>query len=487
MITAKHCLDTVYVLSHHGNLDMPVQALSLNSHHVAQNTLFAAVKGVKTDGHAYISQAIAQGASVIVCETLPEHLHTSVLYVCVENTLLALAGIASNFYGNPSKKLKLMGITGTNGKTTTATLLHALFSRLGYAVGLISTVVNKIKQTEIPSTHTTPDVITLNALLADMVAEGCTYAFMEVSSHAAEQGRIKNLHFAGGVFSNLTRDHLDYHQTFKNYIYAKKKFFDDLPLGAFALVNLDDTNAMVMLQNTKASKHTYALLRMADFKTKILENNFLGLQLQLDDTEFWSPLVGSFNAYNLTAVYATAMLLGEDKQQVLAALSLEKNVDGRFDHFVSKTGIHVVVDYAHTPDALDNVLQNINQIRTRNEQLITVVGCGGERDKGKRPQMAAIATELSNFSIFTSDNPRSENPEDILKDMQAGVAGAHFSKYICVVNRAEAIKQACMLAQKNDIVLLAGKGHEKYQIAGAEVLPFDDKQVCIDILEKLNK
>jgi len=312
MITAKHCLDTVYVLSHHGNLDMPVQALSLNSHHVAQHTLFAAVKGVKTDGHAYISQAIAQGASVILCETLPEQLHPSVLYVCVENTLLALAGIASNFYGNPSKKLKLVGITGTNGKTTTATLLHALFSRLGYAVGLISTVVNKIKQTEMPSTHTTPDVITLNALLADMVAEGCTHAFMEVSSHAAEQGRIKNLHFAGGVFSNLTRDHLDYHQTFKNYIYAKKKFFDDLPLGAFALVNLDDTNAMVMLQNTKASKHTYALLHMADFKTKILENNFLGLQLQLDDTEFWSPLVGSFNAYNLTAVYATAILLCED-------------------------------------------------------------------------------------------------------------------------------------------------------------------------------
>jgi UDP-N-acetylmuramoyl-L-alanyl-D-glutamate--2,6-diaminopimelate ligase len=410
-----------------------------------------------------------------------------VTLIVTDNSSKALALMATNFYNHPSEKLKLVGITGTNGKTTTTTLLFNLFMKLGYKSGLLSTVVNKIGSRDIPSTHTTPDPVALNELLNEMVEEGCTHCFMEVSSHAIHQHRISGLSFAGGVFTNITHDHLDYHATFKEYIRVKKSFFDELPSSAFALSNVDDKNGMVMMQNTKASKHTFALKSPADFKVKVLENQFSGLVLNLCGTEVWSKLIGDFNAYNLVTVYAVSELLGEEKLEVLTALSALESVDGRFQYTTSNGGITAIVDYAHTPDALENVLKTISSIRTRNEDVYTVVGCGGDRDKLKRPTMAAIACELSDKVIITSDNPRSEDPNTIIEEMMVGVEGQHFKKTLSIVDREPAIKTAVSMAQKGDIILIAGKGHEKYQDIKGVKHHFDDMELVTELFNKLEK
>jgi UDP-N-acetylmuramoyl-L-alanyl-D-glutamate--2,6-diaminopimelate ligase len=445
------------------------------------------VKGVAVDGHQFIQQAIGFGAVAIVCEDLPEVMHKGITYLRVANSHESLGVISSNFFGNPSTDIKLIGITGTNGKTTTTTLLHDLVTDLGYPAGLISTVVNKVGKAEVPSTHTTPNPVELNQLLREMVDAGCEYCFMEVSSHAIHQHRIAGLTFDIAVFSNITHDHLDYHNTFKEYIYAKKKFFDDLNSSAIAITNADDQNGMVMVQNSKAKIRTFALKTVADYKVKIVENSFSGLVLSINNQEVWTRLIGGFNAYNLIAVYAVASELGLDEVEVMTAISKLKSVEGRFEYLKSDGNIIGIIDYAHTPDALKNVLSTIQAVRTRNEQVLTIVGCGGDRDKMKRPKMASIAAEMSDKVILTSDNPRSEEPDAIINDMKAGIPAEKSAKAMAITNREEAIKVACSLAQPGDIVLVAGKGHEKYQEIKGERFPFDDYETLKQTLINLNK
>ncbi|MCW3463286.1 UDP-N-acetylmuramoyl-L-alanyl-D-glutamate--2,6-diaminopimelate ligase [Chitinophaga nivalis] len=488
MKTLRDILYNVSIQSIQGNADITLQALAIDSRAVKTGDAFIAVKGVHVDGHVYIDKAIAQGAAAVICETLPENLSEQVCYVQVNNTALASGIIAGNFYDNPSHQLQLTGVTGTNGKTTIATMLFRLFTRLGHHCGLLSTVQNQIGDTVIPATHTTPDPVSLNALLAQMLAAGCTHVFMEVSSHAIHQQRIAGLKFAGGIFSNITHDHLDYHHTFDEYIRVKKAFFDNLPSGAFALTNLDDKRGMVMLQNTKARKATYSLRTLADYKGKILENNLTGLIMLVDDIEVHFRLIGEFNAYNLLAVYGAAILLGEDKAHVLQALSDIQGAEGRFDYIVSdREQIIAIVDYAHTPDALKNVLATIKNLRKGIEQVITVVGCGGDRDTTKRPIMADVAAESSDRVIFTSDNPRTEDPAAIIREMEAGVPVHLKKKTLSIADRKEAIKTAITLANKEDIILVAGKGHEKYQEINGVKHPFDDKQVLLEMMKMMDK
>jgi UDP-N-acetylmuramoyl-L-alanyl-D-glutamate--2,6-diaminopimelate ligase len=468
-----------------GNTEQDITGICFDSRKVSASSMFIATVGTVVDGHQFITSAIEKGASVIVCEKLPKKLDATVTYVVVDNSSRAMGLIAAAYYQHPSKKLKLVGVTGTNGKTTVATLLSNLFQELGYKVGLLSTVENKINNTVIPSSHTTPDSITINELLLDMIAANCDYCFMEVSSHATVQERIAGLSFTGGIFTNITHDHLDFHQTFEEYIKAKKYFFDQLPASAFALTNSDDKRGAVMLQNTKAHAKTYALQSMATFKAKIIENQFSGLFLNIDAEEVWFKMVGSFNAYNLLAVYATAMLLDQDKTRVLTILSTLSGAEGRFDYTIAPNGVIGIVDYAHTPDAIKNVLQTIANIRKGNETVIAIVGCGGDRDKTKRPIMAEVACKLSDKVILTSDNPRTEDPAAILKEMEAGVPISLKKKTITIQDRKEAIRTACHLAKSGDIILLAGKGHEKYQEINGVKYPFDDKQIFSEIMESL--
>lgn len=465
-----------------GSTESEVEAICFDSRKAAQGVLFVAVRGTESDGHAFIEKAIDLGAAAILCEELPSNIRENVSYFLVENSAMALGIIASNFYNKPSAKLKLVGVTGTNGKTTVATLLFQLFRDLGYKTGLLSTVQNQINDLIIPATHTTPDPVALNRLLRDMVESGCDYCFMEVSSHAVAQSRIDGLEFAGGIFTNLTHDHLDFHKTFDAYLKAKKGFFDRLDNKAFALTNVDDKNGMVMLQNTKAHKKTYGLKNIADFKAKIIENHFSGLLLNIDNEEVWFKMVGSFNAYNLLAVYASALLLEQDRLKVLTSLSRLSGAEGRFDYMISPSGIIGIVDYAHTPDAVQNVLSTIQDIRKGTEQVITVIGCGGDRDKAKRPIMAQVACDWSNKVILTSDNPRTEVPEQIIKDMEAGVMPQNKRKALSITDRKEAIRTACHLAKPGDIIVVAGKGHEKYQDIGGVKLPFDDKEILTEFL-----
>lgn len=486
MKTLHELAKATQVTQWNGPAEVSVSALVSDSRKATSGTLFIAVKGTQVDAHNFIPQVIENGCTAIVAEhevEVPAH----VTVLIVPNSAVALGELAHAFYDYPSHSLELVGITGTNGKTTTTTLLHDLYTELGYKVGLLSTVVNLIGKEVIPSTHTTPDPISLNALLADMVAQGCSHCFMEVSSHAVSQHRIAGLTFKGGAFTNITHDHLDYHGTFKEYIKAKKAFFDELEKGAFALVNSDDKNGMVMVQNTKAKVSTFALKTHADFKVKVLENSFSGLLLTVNGIELWTRLIGDFNAYNIATVYGISQLLGSDSTEVLTVLSKLEAVDGRFQFTKSALDITAVVDYAHTPDALENVLKTIENIRTRNEQVITVVGCGGDRDALKRPEMARIACELSDKVILTSDNPRTEDPTGILKQMEAGVGAHQTMKVLSILDRDQAIKTAVSLAQPKDIILIAGKGHEKYQEIKGVKHPFDDFDVVKNYFIKLKK
>jgi UDP-N-acetylmuramoyl-L-alanyl-D-glutamate--2,6-diaminopimelate ligase len=466
-----------------GSWPVKLEKIEFDSRKVGPGSVFVAVRGTQADGHQFIGAAVAQGALAIVAEELPAARQPGVAYIQVADSAKALGWMASRFYGEPSRKLKLVGVTGTNGKTTTVTLLHELFSALGYKAGLLSTVRNKIGQSELPAAYTTPDAVAINALLREMADAGCDYAFMECSSHAIHQRRIEGLHFAGGVFTNITHDHLDYHKTFKAYIEAKKMFFDMLPKTAFALTNLDDKRGEVMLQNTRAKRYTYSLQGMASFRARLLENSLAGLQLELGGHEFFSRLIGEFNAYNLLAVYGAALLLGQDEVEVLTALSRLGAVEGRFDYVAgTKKQAIGIVDYAHTPDALEKVLNTIHQLRQGGGKIITVVGCGGDRDRAKRPVMAKVASDYSDQVILTSDNPRSEEPEAILADMQAGLPPYAAHKALSILDRREAIRTACRLAQAGDVVLVAGKGHEKYQEIKGVRRPFDDKAVLIEAL-----
>lgn len=483
----QNILKDVKVLDTKGTLDMSVAGIAFDSRQVREHMAFVAVRGVQSDGHAYIAKAEASGASAIICEQLPEQLQSGIAYIVVQDSAEALGQMASAFYGYPSRKLKLVGVTGTNGKTTSVTLLHKLFRELGYHVGLLSTVQNQIDEDVIPATHTTPDAVKLNELLAQMVQAGCTHCFMEVSSHAMVQRRVAGLQFAGGVFTNITHDHLDYHGTFDEYIKAKKSFFDGLPKAAFALINADDKRGAVMVQNTKAAIYYYALRKAVDFKARIIDNTLQGLHLEVDGQEIWCKLIGTFNAYNLLAAYGVAVLLGEDKTEALTVLSNLTSAAGRFDYIVSDTQITGIVDYAHTPDALENVLSTIQQIRTPVQKVITLVGCGGNRDAAKRPLMADIACRFSDKVIMTSDNPRFEEPQAILEDMQKGVKPLDFKKTLSVLDRREAIKTACMLAEPNDIILVAGKGHETYQEVKGVKYDFDDKQELQRMFQQLGK
>lgn len=473
-------LDNVPTLQIIGSIDKTVVQIDFDSRKVVSGSLFVAVKGTQVDGHHFIQAAIEKGATVIVCEDLPERethrADNKVTYVQVENSGAALGRMANNYFDRPSSKLKLVGVTGTNGKTTTVTLLYRLMEDLGYKVGLLSTVENIIAGKVISATHTTPDAVQINALLAQMADAGCEFAFMEVSSHAIHQHRIAGLTFTGGLFTNISHDHLDYHKTFRAYIEAKKMFFDNLESSAFALTNIDDRNGNIMLQNTKARKFTYGLRRPADFKAKIIENTLTGLQMELDGQELYARLIGEFNAYNLLAVYSVGVLLNQSKIEVLQSLSKLQSAEGRFDYVIAKDGKRTgIVDYAHTPDALEKVLKTIHQIKSGNSKVITVVGCGGDRDRAKRPIMAKTACDYSDQAIFTSDNPRTENPEMILKEMEAGIPPYATQKVITITNRKEAIKVACKLAQAEDIILVAGKGHEKYQEINGVKHDFDDK------------
>lgn len=464
-----------------GDVAVDVTGIEIDSRSIKQGGLFVAVRGTVTDGHKYISKAVEQGALAVVCEVLPEQCQDGVAYVVVENTEEIVGILATTFYGNPTSKLKLVGVTGTNGKTTIATVLYNLFRKLGYKAGLLSTVCNYVDSEAVPTDHTTPDPITLNRLLARMVDAGCEYAFMEVSSHSVVQHRIAGLTFVGGVFTNLTRDHLDYHKTFENYLKAKKMFFDNLPSNAFALTNIDDRNGLVMLQNTKAEKHTYSVQSMADFKARILESHFEGMMLEINKEEVAVQFVGRFNVQNLLAIYGTAVLLGEDSHEVLVALSALRPVSGRFETMRSPEGYTAIVDYAHTPDALVNVLETIHDVLDGNGKVITVVGAGGNRDKGKRPIMAKETAKLSDRLVITSDNPRFEDPQDIINDMMAGLNQEEAARTICITDRKEAIRTACMMAHKGDVVLVAGKGHETYQEIHGVKHHFDDKEVLLNI------
>ena len=480
----KDILTNCNLLEIVGEKDVDVTGIAFDSRKVAPGTLFFAVKGTQVDGHDYIDGAIEKGASVIVCEKLPRKKAENVTYVKVDNSAYVLGVGASNFFGNPSEKLKLVGVTGTNGKTTIATLLYRLFTEAGYPCGLLSTIENIIKRDVVPSTHTTPDPIELNTLLQEMVDKGCEYAFMEVSSHSVAQDRIAGLHFAGGIFTNLTHDHLDYHKTMANYRNAKKKFFDDLPQSAFALTNLDDKNGAFMLQNTKARKLSYALKHDADFKGIVMESHFDGMLLKVNGTEMFTQLVGGFNASNILAIYGAATALGFNKDELLVEISKLRGANGRFDMVHSEKGIVGIVDYAHTPDALENVLVTINEVRCHKETLITVVGCGGNRDTTKRPEMAAVAVKLSDRVILTSDNPRNEDPDEIIRQMKAGVAEEDKGKVLSITNRREAIRTAVALAKKGDIILLAGKGHENYQEINGVKNHFDDKEVLSEAFKE---
>lgn len=466
-----------------GNVGSSIKNISFDSRKIESGYIFFAIKGYDLDGHKYIPQAIIQGASVVVCEELPEELSDYVTYVQVKNSSIALGIVASNFYDNPSEKLTLAGITGTNGKTTTTTLLYNLFTQLGFRCALLSTIENRISDKVLNSNHTTPDPITINQLLAQAVDEGCQYAFMEVSSHGIHQNRLAGLTFKIGAFTNITHDHLDYHQTFSNYIAAKKKFFDELPKTAIAITNMDDKNGLIMLQNTNAKKVTYSLKSNSEYKGKIIENRLDGMLLQFNNQEFWTVLAGKFNAYNELLAYTIASELGFDSLDIVTALSKLQRVKGRFETYVSDDKKYIIVDYAHTPDALQNILEAINQSRTRNEKLITVFGCGGHRDKEKRPKMGNIATRLSDLAIITSDNPRDENPDEIIQEIETGIEPQNTNKYLSITDRKQAIRTAIKMAAPKDIILIAGKGHENYQEINGMHFPFDDMKIAKELLK----
>ena len=487
MITLKDILYRVSLEKVVGNTAVAFRELQFDSRKVGLDDVFVAIKGTQSDGHQFIKKAIDQGALAVVCQQIPKEIINGITYLQVQDTQQALAIMASHFYGNPSRELQLVGVTGTNGKTTIATLLYTLFTSAGYKVGLLSTIKVIIGATEHPATHTTPDSLAINKYLRQMVDAGVAYCFMEVSSHGIDQKRTEGLHFAGGIFTNLSHDHLDYHTSFKQYRDVKKTFFDGLPKTAFALTNADDKNGPVMLQNTKARKYTYALKTIADYKAQILENQLQGLLLKINNQELWVKLIGNFNAYNLLAIYATAEQLGLEELEILQLLSTLESVDGRFQYLVSEGKITAIIDYAHTPDALKNVLETINTIRSGNEQLITVVGCGGDRDVEKRPKMGAIAAQLSTKVIFTSDNPRSENPDTIIQHIEAGVPPQHYKKTIAISDRKQAIKTACQMANEHDIILVAGKGHETYQEIQGVRSEFDDRKTISELLIALNK
>lgn len=470
-----------------GETNREVSEIVFDSRKVVEGVLYVAIKGSVTDGHQFINSAIENGAKVIVCEDLPGEINNKTTYIIVKDSSKTLGLLASNFYGNPSEKLNLIGITGTNGKTSTSTLLFEIFTNLGFKCALISTVENRIGEEIISSTHTTPDIITLNKLLSKAVYEDCEYAFMEVSSHGIHQNRTQGLHFKIAAFTNISHDHLDYHKTFDDYLKTKKRFFDGLSENAVAITNIDDKNGNVMLQNTKANKKTYALKTMADYHGKLLEADFNGMLLNFNGKEFWTTLTGKFNVYNLLLVFAIAVELGFNEDEILQEISKLQRVSGRFETLKSEGGIYFVVDYAHTPDALENILDSINEIRTKNERLITVVGCGGDRDKSKRPEMGKIATRKSTLSIFTSDNPRTENPSEIIKDIENGVEAQYFSKYTSIPDRKEAIKMAIKFAEPKDIVLVAGKGHETYQEINGIKNHFDDKETILELSKLMNK
>ncbi|WP_026711952.1 UDP-N-acetylmuramoyl-L-alanyl-D-glutamate--2,6-diaminopimelate ligase [Flavobacterium filum] len=487
MKTLKDILYKVSIEAVKGSTDVAIQKIEFDSRKVELNDVFVAIRGTVSNGHDFIEKALNQGAAVIVCDTFPSLIVNGVTYVQVKDTNLALAFLAANYYDNPSQNLKLVGITGTNGKTTISSLLYQLFKKAGYKVGLLSTVKILVDEVEYVATHTTPDSLTINYYLSEMNKAGVEFCFMEVSSHGIHQKRTEALHFVGGIFTNLSHDHLDYHASFAEYRDVKKAFFDFLPKSAFAITNIDDKNGSLMLQNTKARKLTYALKTYADFKATVLENQLSGLLLKINNNEVWVKLIGTFNAYNLLAIYGTAVQLGLDELEVLRLLSELESVSGRFQFVVSDSKITAIVDYAHTPDALENVLNTINDIRTKNEQLITVVGCGGDRDKTKRPLMANIATSNSDKTILTSDNPRSEDPEAILADMEKGVEPQNHRKMLTVLDRKQAIKAACQLAQPNDIILIAGKGHETYQEIKGVRHHFDDMEVVKEFLAIQNQ
>lgn len=480
-------LQRIPTLETHGEMNRKVSGIVFDSRKAVENSLYVALKGTVADGHSFIDSAVGNGAKVIVCEVLPENFNPEITYVKVKDSSKTLGQLASNFYGNPSEQLTLVGITGTNGKTSVSTLLFDVLTALGFKCALISTVEYRIAGEVIPSTHTTPDVVTLNQILAKAVYEGCEYAFMEVSSHGIHQNRTEGLHFKVGGFTNVTHDHLDYHKTFEEYLKTKKRFFDELPAEAFAITNVDDKNGNIMLQNTGAKKVSYALKTMADFHGRILEVDFNGMLLSFNGKEFWTTLTGKFNAYNLLLVFAVAVELGFNEDEVLQVISTLKRVHGRFETIKSPSGIYFVLDYAHTPDALENVLDSINEIRTKNERLITVFGCGGDRDHAKRPEMGKIATRKSTLAIITSDNPRNENPADIIKDIEQGVEAQNYSKYTSIPDRKDAIKMAIKFAEPRDIIVVAGKGHENYQEINGEKYHFDDREVIEELLKIMGK
>ena len=487
MIFLREIVYKVSIEAVKGSTDITINTVDFDSRKIGAIDLFVAIRGTQSNGHDFIEKAILQGAVAIVCDTFPEEIVAGITYIQVKDTNNALAFIAANYFGNPSHSLKLVGITGTNGKTTIASLLYQLFQKAGFKVGLLSTVKIMVDTTEHKATHTTPDSITINKHLREMVDQGVTHCFMEVSSHGIHQQRAEALQFEGGVFTNLSHDHLDYHATFAEYRDVKKSFFDHLPKAAFSLVNIDDKNGFVMLQNTSSRKLTYALKSYANYKAQILESQMSGLLMKINENEVWVRLIGTFNAYNLLAIYGTAVELGLDSFEVLRLLSELESVSGRFQYIVSNGRVTAIVDYAHTPDALENVLKTINDIRTKNEQLITIVGCGGDRDKTKRPIMANIATTLSDKVIITSDNPRSENPETIIAEMEKGVEPQNFKKAVSITDRKQAIKTACQLAQADDIILIAGKGHETYQEINGVRHDFDDMQIVNELLIQLGK
>ena len=487
MIELRNILYKVTLEAVVGDTSVKINRIQFDSRKIEDKDVFVAIKGTVVDGHDFIEQVIAKGAIAIICEEIPEITAEGVTYMKVDNSAKALAIMASNYYGVPSENLKLIGVTGTNGKTTIATLLYQLFKKAGYKVGLLSTVKVLVNDKEYKATHTTPDSLTINSHLKEMNDEGVEFCFMEVSSHGIHQSRTEGLHFEGGIFTNLTHDHLDYHETFAEYRDVKKYYFDQLPKTAFSLVNVDDKNGLIMLQNTASKKYTYALKNYANYKAQILENQLNGLFLKINDNEVWTRLIGNFNAYNLLAIYGAADLLGLESVEILRLISELESVSGRFQYMVSDEKITAIVDYAHTPDALKNVLETINSIRTKNEELITVVGCGGDRDKTKRPKMAHIASALSTKVIFTSDNPRTEVPEKIIEDMEAGVEPQNFKKTMSIVDRKQAIKTACQLANANDIILIAGKGHETYQEVNGVRSDFDDYKIVEDFLKQLQK
>ena len=482
MADLKEILYKVPLLEVSGSTDKEVSAVHFDSRKVVEASIFVAVRGTQSDGHQFIEAALTKGASVIIFQDKPDNIKEGVTYIQVENSARTLGLITSNFYGNPSGKLKVVAVTGTNGKTTTVTLLHKLFMELGYNVGMLSTVSNKINEKILPATHTTPDALAMNQLFEMMLEEGCTHCFMEASSHAIDQERMAGVVLAGAIFTNITHDHLDYHKTFDEYIKVKKRLFDGLPAAAFALVNVDDKRGLVMMQNTKASKNSFALKTMCDFKGKVLSNTIHGLELEIAQKNVWFKLIGDFNAYNILGVYGAAVLLEEDGDEVLTVLSDLQPAPGRFEQVATNTKITAIVDYAHTPDALENVLSTISSLRTGNENVITVIGCGGNRDKTKRPLMAEIASRLSNKVILTSDNPRNEIPEEIIRDMQAGVSPSNYKKVLSITERKEAIKVACSIAEKGDIILVAGKGHETYQEINGVKYDFDDRKILAEML-----